>query len=332
MQAKAVLFTGTNQVSVKAVEIPEPDTGEVLVQAEYTCISPGTELRCLAGTLKEAGSYPYIPGYSMSGTIIAVGKGCTHRAGERVWCTGTGKANVNLTWGGHISHAIASESDLVPIPENVGMREASIGRLASIAYHGVRISSPLPHEKIALVGLGPIGMLSALLHAASGSEVVVADRVRERVALAEKWGLRAFIPGDSLAEGFRTFFPDGADLLIDATGLPSMARQLMPVGKDLAWDDTPYPRGARYLIMGVCDTDYTFPQLAAFDREMPILSSRDRQPRDTMAVLDLMSRGKLNVAEIISDIRDPDDAPQAYADLMEKRDRFMTIAFCWRRS
>jgi threonine dehydrogenase-like Zn-dependent dehydrogenase len=174
-------------------------------------------------------------------------------------------------------------------------------------------------------------MLSALLHAASGSEVVVADRVRERVALAEKLGLRAFIPGDSPAEGFHTFFPDGADLLIDATGLPSMARQLMPVGKDLAWDDTPYPRGARYLIMGVCDTDYTFPQLAAFDREMPILSSRDRQPRDTMAVLDLMSRGKLNVSEIISDVRDPDDAPQAYADLKEKRDRFMTIAFCWRR-
>ncbi len=329
MQTQAVVFTANHQVSLQPVTIPEPKTGEVIVQAEYSCISPGTEGRLLAGTIAEAAPYPYIAGYSLTGKIIAVGADCRFQIGQCVWCTGTSQADVNLTWGGHSAHALAPESDLILLPDNLSTLEASIGRLAAIAYHGVRVSIPQPHEKVALVGLGPIGMLSALCHAASGSDVVVTDRVPERVALAEKLGLRGFVACDSLAEGFARFFPQGADLLVDGTGLPNIAEQLIPAAKNLAWDNSLYPRGARYLIMGSCDSDYVFPQPPAFDKEISFLSSRDRQPRDVAAAFDLISRGKLPVADLISAVRAPESAPQAYADLQNKRSQLMTIAFQW---
>jgi Zn-dependent alcohol dehydrogenase len=54
MQTQAVLFTANNRASLQPVTIPDPGAGEVIVQAEYTCISPGTELRLLAGTIEEA--------------------------------------------------------------------------------------------------------------------------------------------------------------------------------------------------------------------------------------------------------------------------------------
>ncbi len=329
MQTQTILFTAQQTVSLQPVSIPEPNAGEVIVQAEYTCISPGTEGRLLAGTIAEAAPFPYIAGYSLTGKIIAVGADCRFQIGQRVWCTGTSKADVNITWGGHIAHALAPESDLILLPENVSTLEASIGRLAAIAFHGARLSKPQPHEKVAVVGLGPIGMLSALCHAASGAEVIVTDRLPERVKLAESLGLRGFIADDSLAEGFRSFLPNGADILVDATGLPNVAGSFIPAAKDLAWDDTPNPVGARLLVQGGTDFDYVFPHPPAFDREMSILLPRDRQPRDVAAVFDLMSRGKLPAAKLISDVRPPASAQQAYADLREKRNQYQTIAFQW---
>lgn len=329
MKTQAILFTANDRVSVETVSIPDPAAGEVIVQAAYSCCSPGTEGRLLAGTIAEASPYPYIAGYSLAGTIVAGGAGVRLAVGQRVWCTGTSRADANVTWGGHVGHALAPESDLVLIPEDVSMLDASIGRLAAIAYHGVRLSKPQPHEKVAIVGLGPIGLLSALCHAASGAEVIVTDRLPERVALAETLGLRGFVAGDSLAAGFAPYFPDGADVLVDATGLPSISGSLIPAGKNLAWDDTPNPVGARFLVQGGTDYDYTFPHPAAFDREMTFLLPRDRQPRDVAAVFDLMARGKLPAAKLISDVRPPAAAEQTYADLRAKRSQYQTIAFQW---
>ena len=329
MQTQAVLFTSQQTASLQPVSIPEPGAGEVIVQAEYTCISPGTEGRLLAGTIAEASPFPFIAGYSLTGKIIAVGADCRFEVGQRVWCTGTSKADVNITWGGHIAHALAPEMDLIPLPDNLSTLDASIGRLAAIAFHGTRLSKPLPHEKVAVVGLGPIGMLSALCHAASGAEVIVADRVPERVKLAESLGLQGFVAGDSLVEGFRRFLPNGADILVDATGLPNVAGSFIPAAKDLAWDDTPNPVGARLLVQGGTDFDYVFPHPPAFDREMSILLPRDRQPRDVAAVFDLMSRGNLPAAKLISAVRSPQSAQQAYTDLRENRGQYQTIAFLW---
>lgn len=329
MQTQAILFTSKQTAALQPVSIPEPGAGEVIVQAEYTCISPGTEGRLLAGTIVEATLFPYIAGYSLAGKIIAVGADCRFQVGQRVWCTGTSKADVNITWGGHIAHALAPEPDLILLPDNVSTLEASIGRLAAIAFHGSRLSKPQPHEKVAIVGLGPIGMLSALCHAASGAEVIVTDRLPERVKLAESLGLRGFVAGDSLVEDFRRFLPNGADILVDATGLPNVSGSFIPAAKDLAWDDTPNPVGARLLVQGGTDFDYVFPHPPAFDREMSILLPRDRQPRDVAAVFDLMSRGKLPAAKLISDVRPPAAAQQAYADLREKRHQYQTIAFKW---
>jgi len=329
IQAKAILFIANAEVVVDAVTIPTPGVGEVLVLAEYSCVSPGTELRCLAGTLAEASPHPYIPGYSLAGRVVAAGEGCSTPVGERVWCTGTHRANVNLTWGGHVSHALAPESDLVPIPDAVPTLDAAIGRLAAIAYHGVRLAQPQPHEKVAIVGLGPIGLLSALCHTAAGAEVVVADRLPARVALAERLGLRGFVAEGALADGFADLLPGGADILVDATGLPNIAGALIPVGRALAWDNTPQPRGPRFVIQGGTDYDYVFPHQAAFDREMTLLLPRDRQPRDVVAVFDLIARGRLPVRPLIADVRPPTAAAQSYDDLRQRRDQYLTIAFQW---
>ena len=160
MQAKAILFTGVDQVSLEQVEIPPPAEGEILLEALYTLISPGTELRCRAGK-QEGTVFPFIPGYSFAGRVIGAGAGTTLKEGTLVYCGGTIKSNVNHAWGGHISHAVRSEQDVYPLPEGMDLVWGAATRLAAIAYRGVRLSQPKAHETVAVIGLGAIYALGA---------------------------------------------------------------------------------------------------------------------------------------------------------------------------
>jgi 2-desacetyl-2-hydroxyethyl bacteriochlorophyllide A dehydrogenase len=247
MQTRAVLFTGVEAVSVGTVELPEPGAGEVLVENAYSCISPGTEMRCLAGKQPNA-AWPFVPGYSAAGRVIARGEGVALEVG-------TALMGANRMWGGHTGHAVVSATGVFPLPENVDLLDASMTKLAAIAYHGLRHSNPLPHERVALVGLGPIGQLSARLHRLTGARVVAADLSSERVELARGAGVDAIQPTDGVAGAFREVFPDGADVVVDATGAPAVLREAIALARDSAWGDENLSIRPRLLVQGSYPAD-----------------------------------------------------------------------------
>jgi 3-hydroxyethyl bacteriochlorophyllide a dehydrogenase len=327
MKTKAIHFAGVNDVVLQDVDVPAPEAGEVLIEAHYTCISPGTEKRCLAGQQAGAPAWPFIPGYAMSGVVIDAGPRATLQAGTRVFCSGTERASINRLWGGHIGHAVRHESSVFVVPDNVDLREASLAKLAAICYHGARQTQPMAHERVVAIGLGPIGTLAARMHALSGARVVCGDVSAARVAMARKAGLDTVqINGDLLA-AFDGMFPNGADIVIDSTGVPAVLAKAVELGKQAGWtDDLHAP--PRLLIQGSYAGDFTLPYHEAFMREMQILLTRDQQPRDIVAVLDLLQRKKLTIVDLISDVRKPEDAAKTYAELQSSRDA-MTFAFKW---
>lgn len=327
MQTRAIVFTAPNQAALESIEIPAPEAGEVLIESLYTLISPGTELRCRAGK-QEGLVFPFIPGYSMVGRVIERGAGVSLPEGTLVFCSGTSKASVNLAWGGHVAHAIQPAGSVYPLPEGMNPLHAPAAKLAAIAYRGVRLSNPRPHETVAVIGLGAIGLLAAQLHALSGARVVAADLSPWRVANAQKAGLEAFVPQDSLGEAFRAYFPNGADVVVDATGAPAVLTQAIEVARDKAWDDSP-ELGARVVIQGSYAGEFSLPYQAVFMKELSFYVPRDVQPRDLRAMLDGMARGKLNVESLISETRAPESAPETYATLAEPGAELITVAFKW---
>ena len=328
MNTPAILFTSPQQVALSEVAIPEPGPGEVLVETIYSCISPGTELRCLI--VKDGPSdYPYIPGYSLSGRVAAVGEGVNLALGTPVYCGGTTKASVTLGWGGQTSYALQPAARVYPLPEGVDLLEASLIHLAAIAFHGVRIGNPRPDEKLALVGLGPIGMLSAMLYTLTGAHIIAADLSPERVALAKQLGVDAFVPQGTLAEAFRPFFPNGADVVVDATGFPAVLPQALALTRVKPWDESVAP-GARFIIQGSYAGEFSIPYRPAFLNEVSFWLPRDMQPRDVHAVIDLMARDKFHPRRIISDVRPPQAAPETYAELLKAKAELMTVAFQWK--
>lgn len=326
MKAKAILFTAPNQVILDSVEIPAPVAGEVLLEAIYTLISPGTDLRCRAGK-QEGVVFPFIPGYSFVGRVLARGEGVTLPEGTIVYCNGTSAASLNLGWGGHVSHAVRAERDLYPIPAGLDPLHASAAHLAAIAYRGVRLSRPKPHETVAVIGLGAIGALAARLHALTGARVLAADLSPFRVGLAQQAGIDAFVPQGALAEAFAAKLP-GADVVVDATGAASVLAQSIEVAKSKPWDDSA-DAGARFVVQGSYPDAFSIPYQPAFRRELSFHVPRDAQPRDFRAVLDFMARGALDVGGVISDVRPPESAAETYATLAEPGAELITVAFQW---
>ncbi len=327
MQASAIIFDAPYHVRLGSVDIPSPAVGEVLLEALYTLISPGTDLRCRAGK-QEGAVFPFIPGYSFVGRVLARGEDATIPEGALVYCNGTSAASINLAWGGHVSHAVRAERELFPIPDGLDPLHASAAHLAAIAYRGVRLSQPKPHETVAVIGLGAIGALAARLHALTGARVVAADLSPFRVALAQQAGVEAFVPQGTLAEAFTAKLPGGADVVVDATGAPSVLPQAIEVAKQKPWDDSADP-GARFVIQGSYPDAFSVPYQPAFRRELSFHMPRDAQPRDFRTVLDLMARGVLDVSGVISAVRPPEAAAETYAALAEPGVELITVAFQW---
>src|ERR1700752_3912549 len=97
MKARQVLIVEPYRVEVREVELLAPAAHQILVQTEASAVSPGTELAVYTGThqwLKDPTlpdwKFPFRPGYSAAGTVLAVGaKVAAVNPGERGSFPGT---------------------------------------------------------------------------------------------------------------------------------------------------------------------------------------------------------------------------------------------------
>src|SRR5438105_13471805 len=92
MHAQQVVIREAYRVEVREVELPPPAANQILVATEASAVSAGTELAVYTGThqwLKDPSlpdwKFPFRPGYSAAGTVVAVGEEVQGwQLGERV--------------------------------------------------------------------------------------------------------------------------------------------------------------------------------------------------------------------------------------------------------
>ena len=327
MKTRALVATGIDRIGVVETGVPDPGPGQVIVEAFYTAISPGTEMRCLAGK-QHAGVFPFIPGYSMVGRVVARGVGVGIEEGALVFCQGTEKADQPLLWGGHIAHALRGEDSVFPLPAGVNPLEAALTKLAAIAYRGVCCAATRPHNEVAIVGLGPIGQLAARLHQLAGARVVAADLSADRVALAKAAGIRAMVPSGGLLTAFGREQPLGADVVVDSTGVPAVLQQSIQLGKAKPWDNT-ITEPARLVVQGSYAGEVVFDYRQAFQRELSVHFPRDNQARDIRAILGFLADGRLKTLDLVSEQCEPADAPRIYSELRAAKPGLLTAVFRW---
>ena len=167
------------------------------VTMEYTTVSPGTELFCI----REGGERK--PGYIMVGRTDD---------GKRVFVF----PSLSESDGAHCNvRALSPESLLVPLPESVPGELAGFLRFINIGMHPFNDVEHLP-ERVAVIGLGPVGNLAAQTARNFGCRVLGIDPSEARRKLANQCRIPETGSPEEFA-GIRNEF----DLVIDTVSAPS---------------------------------------------------------------------------------------------------------------
>jgi 2-desacetyl-2-hydroxyethyl bacteriochlorophyllide A dehydrogenase len=312
---QAIVFDPPNRVTLEAVELPEANQDEVLLETYVSVTSPGTELRALAGLqvgAPESGGF--IPGYAAAGTS---------GTGERFCWAGSQHASRARLWGGHVGQAVVHRSSLIAIPDGVSEASAAYAQIAGIAHRGLEFCFSQAPQKVIVVGLGLIGLSSALLHRAVGNQVLAIDRQPERLELAQTLGLQAVADFAATAD----FFPDGAEVVVDASGVPSLLARSVLLLHQKPFSDA-HSR-AKLIVQGSYATDMVLPYDPAFVRELELYVPRDRYRHNVEAVLGLLAQKKLPTFEQFALLCPASDAVGVYANWQNKAALPIAAGFVW---
>ena len=101
-------------------------------------------------------------GYSVAGEVVAVGDGVHDLAvGDAVAAAGAGQAN-------HAAYVNVPRNLVCRVPAGCEIKHAASATVGAIAMQGVRRAAPQLGERVAVIGLGLIGQITAQLLNAAG--------------------------------------------------------------------------------------------------------------------------------------------------------------------
>jgi 2-desacetyl-2-hydroxyethyl bacteriochlorophyllide A dehydrogenase len=233
MKGRVLRFVGPRRVGFAIVDVPPPADGELLVRTRWSGISGGTESLAYRGEL-DAGAardetigslggrfaYPFEYGYSCVGEVVT----------SRV--DGVPEGATAFAFHPHQDLFTVRGSDVV-IVDKVAGRIATLFPLVETALQVSLDAGPRLEEPVVVMGLGPVGILTAALLDRAGAEVVGVDPRRDRREAAVLFGVPAVDVPEIGAVVERLTSGAGVPLVVDATGHPpALARALELLGHE----------------------------------------------------------------------------------------------------
>lgn len=295
--------------------------GDVLVRAHASCVSPGTERAVLCGLPGARRPFPYAPGYSTVGTVVAAGKRSGFRSGDRV----AGRMP-------HASLGVMVPASLFKVPDGVSDEDASFIELGIICLQGVRKAVIRPGERVAVVGQGLIGQLAGRLARLAGAEPIIAVAAsRRRMKTALRGGADSFV---AVSDGTDALDAIQADVVIEAVGsAPAIAlamRAARPGGRVvLLGSSRDLGRGLDWWSMAQ-ERDLT-----VIGAHIGAVPQHDQSAtlwtyaQEGRLFLDLLARGELTMADLVTWRAKPDECNRVYEVLAGGGGEHVGIVFDW---
>ena len=331
MRGRRLICTDKRCIEVADFELPSPDADEILVQNVCTAISVGTEIYNWVHGSEPHGvpSFPRTTGYCSAGTVVEVGKDVDDvQVGDRV-----------AAQGNHASHSVLRRH-YHRVPNEVDAEDAVFLVMAAIAMHGVRKARIELGESVAVLGAGIVGQLALSLAQINGAlPLVSVDLDDFRLERAQKRGVDAVLnPGvngtDDVVNQVRDLCTDdGANVVIEATGKPAV----YPLAVKLAC------RAGRVIALGsprgTVEMDFMadvhLREVDIIGAIQPITPEEDHlyyhwtKDRDRRLLLELMGRGRLQVADLITHRCMPEDCQSVYEMLADRPMEALGVIFRW---
>jgi threonine dehydrogenase-like Zn-dependent dehydrogenase len=210
--ATALWYVDRGQAELRREAIAPPKPDEVLVRALFGAISRGTERLIYSGRVpaseydrmrcpRMTGSFPFPVKYGYA-TVGRVEAGAAELLDRVVFSLHP-----------HQTLFTVPASAALLVPEGVPARRAVLAPNMETALNALWDAAPGPADRIAVVGAGVVGLLTAYLcHRMPGTQVTIVDVAPARAFAAERLGLH-FAPPENA--------PRECDLVFHASGTES---------------------------------------------------------------------------------------------------------------
>jgi L-iditol 2-dehydrogenase len=212
----ALVLTAPGKFDIQTVPVPAPGPFEVLCRIRAVAIC-GTDPEVIAGGFPGywPPAYPFIPGHEWAGEVVAIGehalgfqvgdrvageawKGCGHCyrciAGHYNLCENYGRPESGMRHygfqarGAYAQYNVYSIKSIHKMQPQVSFQEGALVDTAGVGMHGVELAGVTPGGVVAVIGPGPIGILTMRTARIMGASKVIMVGRRSRLEAAGRLG------------------------------------------------------------------------------------------------------------------------------------------------
>lgn len=305
---RALKIDAVGRTSFHDVAAPRPQAGEVLLAVRHVGLC-GSDMATFTGA-NPLVTLPRIPGHELGCEVVEAGPDVPAEIapGRRAIvipyttcgaCSSCrrGRFNAcryNRTLGvqqdGGLAESIVVHHSKLILNDRLAPRHLALVEPLSVGFHAVARGRITNQDHVVVLGCGMIGMGAIAGAAARGARVTAVDVGTAKHAVARRWGATETL--DAAAEDVRARVEaltggDGADVVIEAVGLPETFRQAV----DLVCFS------GRVVYIGYSKAEVAYDTKLFNLKELDIMGSRNAVRDDFEAV----------IATLESGARDPDD-------------------------
>ena len=315
---KALTYHGARDVRFETMDDPVPQSDRDAVVQVTACSICGSDLHIYHGHgfSEDVG---FCVGHEAVGEVLEVGRAVSRiKVGDKVMlpaavgcgacrsCLAGNVANCEFGAGacyglsarlqGSQAEAVrvpAADMNAVVVPDGVSMDQALMMTDAmATAWYGARRADIKPGSSVAIIGLGPIGLMAVEAAFVMGAHVIYAiDPIAERRALAAETGAIALHPADAL------------ETIREATHGKKIECVVEVVGSDATVDLALrlVARRGTVSVIGVQQSKrYAFPLERAFGAGLTFRAGTCSVPEELPALFPLVQSGRLRPEKYIS--------------------------------
>jgi L-iditol 2-dehydrogenase len=239
----AVLY-GKENLQVEPVAVPTIGSGDILVRVKVA-LTCGTDVKVFRrGYHARMIVPPAVFGHELAGDVVKAGSGVTRfKVGQRVVAANSAPCNQcyfcergleNVCEDLLFNNGAYAEYIRIPariverntylIPQGVGYQDAALIEPLACVVKGFDDSAPRPGDSMAIIGLGPIGLMFVKLAKLHGCRVVAVGRRQTQLDRAAQLGADDLVVagehGDPVTAIRGMTQGRGVDVAIEAVGKP----------------------------------------------------------------------------------------------------------------
>ena len=210
-----------------SMPVPVPGHGQIVIRIAYAGVNRPDALQ-RAGAYAPPPNASRLPGLECSGTVVALGPGCTR------WTIGD-KVCALLPGGGYAEYAACAEGHALPIPAGLTLREAAcLPETCFTVWSNVVMRGGLKAGERFLVhgGTSGIGVTAIQIAKALGARVFSTAGNDDKARFCEKLGAERGMNYRTEDWGEIVRKTGGADLILDMVGGPYLPQNLKTLADD----------------------------------------------------------------------------------------------------